>query len=109
MNVIENFVFFKDAESAGESKSFVSHCYTEGTIEVRGDATSFSVEVQGCLNREGEIQWTTLCVIDERNLALVTDITEKSLYSFYAMGKGIRVKINNISGGKLTVVGKFLN
>ena len=110
MNAIEGFPFFEEETSAKVSDVFVSHVYTDASIEVKGDA-SFTIEVQGCIdrNKEREIEWTTLCVVDESNFDTLTSITKPGIYSFSAMGKGIRVEIKNISGGKVTVVGKFLN
>ena len=109
MNAIQGFPFFKGATAAGESDAFVSHCYTDGTIEFKGSATSFSAEIQGCIDREGTPNWVTLKVVNESTFDLVTDVEAAGLYSFNAMGKAIRVKINSISGGDLTVTGKFLN
>ena len=109
MNVIENFVFFKKTEAPGESNAFTSHCYTDGTIEFKGSATAFNAEIQACIDREEALSWVTLCVVDESNFDTLTSLTAKGLYSFNAMGKSVRVKINSISGGDLTVVGKFLN
>ena len=40
MNAIQGFPFFKGATAAGESDVFRNHCYTEGTIEFKGTATS---------------------------------------------------------------------
>lgn len=107
MNAIQNFLFFREAESAGDSAMFMSHCYTDGTIEFKGDAT-FSAEIQGCIDLDNP-NWITLCVVNEANFNTLNTISENGLYSFNAMGKGIRVKLNSVSGGKLTVVGKFLN
>lgn len=109
MNVIQGFPFFKEVTSAGESDAFCSHCYTDGTIEFKGTATSFSAEIQACIDIESAENWVTLCVVDESNFNTLNTISAKGLYSFNAMGKSIRVKLNSISGGNLTVVGKFLN
>ena len=109
MSAINNFVFFRDQSSAGESNVFWSHSYTDGTIEIKGSATSFDVEIQGCIDKESTENWITLAVVDENSLAIKTTIEDAGLYSFNAMGKGIRVKINSVSGGELTIVGKFLN
>ena len=109
MNAIQNFKFFDEAAAAGESNVFISHCYTDATIEIKGDATAFNVEVQACIDIETEPEWTTLCVVDESNFNTLTSLTAKGLYSFSAMGKSVRVKINSVSGGSLTIVGKFLN
>ena len=109
MNHIQDFAFFKDIEGIGESNIFKSFCYTDGTIEFKGDAESFEAEIQACIDMESEPNWVALSVLNESNLNMGNTISEKGLYSFNAMGKNIRVKINSISGGKLTVVGKFLN
>lgn len=108
MNHIQGFSFFRDATAAGESEVFVSHIYTDATIEVKGTATSLSLEIQGCIDRESTKSWTTLCVVDESDLSSKSTITGSGLYSFSAMGKAIRVKINSISGGNVTVTGMFL-
>lgn len=109
MNHIQGFSFFRDATAAGESPIFVSHVYTDATIEVKGDASEFEIEVQGCLDRESPESWTTLCMIDESDLKSKLNITANGIYSFSAMGKSVRVKINSISGGAVTVTGMFLN
>ena len=109
MNSIQGFPFFRGATEAGESDVFMSHVYTDGTIEIKGSATSFEVEIQACIDRETEENWITLSVVDESDFSIKNTIEEAGLYSFNAMGKAIRVKINSISGGDLTAVGKFLN
>lgn len=109
MNTIQVFPFFRGATAAGESDIFRSHCYTDATIEIKGTASSFSVSVEACLDTEETESWTTLCVVNEGDFSTLTDLTAKGLYSFSVMGKSIRIKINSISGGNLTIVGKFLN
>lgn len=109
MNIIQGVPFFKEVTTTGESDKFTSHCYTDGSIEFKGTATSFSAEIQGCIDTETTPNWITLCVVDESNFNTLTAISAKGIYSFNAMGKSIRVKLNSISGGNLTVVGKFLN
>ena len=107
MSAINAFPFFRKVEEAGISDAFYSHAYTDATVEVKGTATSFEVEIQGCLDKEEE-NWITLCLVDESDYETLNKVTAAGLYSFSAMGKGIRVKINSISGGYLTIVGKFL-
>lgn len=109
MNVIQGFPFFKEVTQASTSASFNSHCYTDGSIEFKGSASSFSAEIQGCIDTESTENWITLCVVDESSFNTMNTISSKGIYSFGAMGKSIRVKINSISGGDLTVIGKFLN
>ena len=108
-NAIRGFPFFKEVEAAGESEPFVNHCCSDGTIEFKGTATSFSAEIQGCVDREGEVQWTTLSVVNLSDFSTTSSITGKGIYSVSAMGVSIRIKINSISGGNLTVTGMFLD
>ena len=109
MSMFRPFVFFKDAVAAGESAVFNNAMWTDGSIEVKGDATSFSLEVQGAVDTEdpNAIEWTTMFAINETDLTTVSEIEEKGLYYINAIGKCVRVKINSISGGSLTIVGKF--
>lgn len=109
MSMFRSFLFFEDANAAGESAVFNNAACTDGSIEVKGDATSFSLEVQGAVDTKNPnaIEWTTLFAINETDLTTVTEIEAKGLYYINAVGKCVRVKINSISGGSLTVVGKF--
>ena len=109
MNAIQGFPFFKGATAAGESDVFRNHCYTEGTIEFKGTATSFSAEIQGCLDTIDDPNWVTLGVVNLSDFSTATDIEANGLYSISVVGVSVRVKINSISGGNLTVTGMFLN
>lgn len=109
MNAIQGFPFFKGTEVAGESDVFRNHCYTEGTIEFKGTATSFSAEIQGCLDTKDNPNWVTLGVVNLSDFSTATDIEANGLYSISVVGVSVRVKINSISGGNLTVTGMFLN
>lgn len=109
MSMFRSFLFFKDANAAGESAVFNNAKSTDGSIEVKGDATSFSLEIQGAVDTEdpNNIKWTTMFAINETDLTTLSAIEAEGLYYINAAGKSIRVKINSISGGSLTVVGKF--
>lgn len=109
MSMFRSFLFFKDANAAGESAVFNNAVCTDGSIEVKGDATSFSLEVQGAVDTENPnaIEWTTMFAINETDLTTVSEIEAKGLYYINTVGKCVRVKINSVSGGSLTVVGKF--
>lgn len=107
MNIIENFLFLDEEEHATTSNIFACLHYTDGTIEVKGNAAGFSISVEGCLDQNNP-EWTELAVVDENSYEILSEITENGLYSFNAMGKMIRVKLNSISSGKVTVFGKFL-
>jgi len=107
--IIRAFPFFKDATVAGESDKWLNTMCSAGSIEIKGTATSFSLEIQGAVDDEdpNNIEWATLCVINANDLSTVNNITSKGIYSVDVSGKSIRVKINSISGGNLTIVGKF--
>ena len=93
-HVIQGVPFFKEETTAKICDTpFTSHCYTDGTIEFKGTATSFSAEIQACIDKNTTENWVTLCVVDESNFNTLTNITAKGLYSFNAMGKTIRVEI----------------
>lgn len=111
MNLVnaEIFPFARQVSVAGESDIYNNVRYSEGVLEVKGTATSFSVEIQACIDVTDTIEWTTLMVIDESNLTTLGSITEKGLYAFSMAGKNkIKVKINSVSGGYLTITGKFI-
>lgn len=114
MSMFRSFPFFRGVRAAGESDEWFNPSCTDGTLEVKGEADegetlSFSLEVQGVVDTEDKenYQWTQICVINENDLSVVNEIDANGIYSFDALGKNIRVKINSISGGSLTVVGKF--
>lgn len=48
-------------------------------------------------------------VTNESDFTTLNSMTNKGLYSFSLMGKNrIRVKVESVSGGYLTVTGKFV-
>ena len=109
--VFRSFSFFKGMDEPGVSNRFVNTMSADGSIEIKGTATAFSLEIQGAADDEDEnnIEWHTLCAINESDLSVVSEIDAKGIYSVDTLGKSIRVKINSISGGNLTVFGKFSN
>ena len=108
MAAINSFPFFKKESEAKISDVYRSHANTDATIEVKGSATAFNLEVQACIDIEEEENWITLGVIDENSYEILNVVAKAGIYTFNAMGKNVRVKINSISGGDITVVGKFL-
>lgn len=104
----EIFPFARQLESAGDSAIYNNSRYVDGVIEIKGTSTTFSVEVQACIDVNEEIEWTTLMVINENNQSKLTNITSKGLYAFSMKGKNrIKVKVNSVSGGYITITGKF--
>lgn len=108
MAAINSFPFFKRVNEAKISDVYRSHANTDASIEVKGDASAFNLEVQACIDIEDAENWVTLGVIDENSYDILNAISKPGIYSFSVMGKNVRVKINSVSGGDLTVTGKFL-
>lgn len=108
MAAVNGFPFFKNVEEAKISDVYKSHANTDASIEVKGSASAFNLEVQACIDIEQPENWITLAVIDESSYDILNAVSKPGIYSFSVMGKNVRVKINSISGGDLTVVGKFL-
>lgn len=111
MNLVnaEIFPFARARSVTGYTDVFNNVRYSDGVLEVKGSATSFDLKVEACLDVNEPLQWTTLMVVDESSFATMDTISSKGLYAFSLGGKNrIRVNIQNISGGELTVTGKFL-
>lgn len=110
MNLVnaEIFPFARQVTDAGESDIFNNSRYSEGVLEVKGTATSFSVEIQACVD-VNDPEWTTLMSISESDFSTLSEISQKGLYAFSMAGKNrVKIKINSISGGNLTITGKFI-
>ena len=111
MNLVnaEIFPFARQVSAAKECDIYNNARYSEGVLEVKGTATSFNVEIQACVDISDTIEWTTLMVVNESDFSTLDAITDKGLYAFSMAGKNrIKVKINSVSGGYLTITGKFI-
>lgn len=111
MNLVnaEIFPFARQVTVAKDSDIYNNARYSEGVLEIKGTASSFSVEIQACIDVTDTIEWTTLMVVNESDFSTLEDITAKGLYAFSMAGKNrIKVKINSVSGGYLTITGKFI-
>lgn len=107
MNVLKNFVFFKDASSAGESA--ILNNPNRGsilTVEVSGSG-SFTLTMKGIVNTENVPPvYSNLAAIDMAALAKTETITAPGIYCFGIDGiVGIKAELSNVSGS-VTVFGK---
>ena len=105
----EYFVFFKEKTVVGDSNTFYNGRYKEGAIEIKGTATSFSVKVYAGIDSESTVQWTELMTINLSDFSNTDDLTSKGLYSIGCSGLPLlRVSIISVTGGNLTITGKFV-
>lgn len=107
MNVLKNFIFFKDASSAGESA--VLNNPNRGsvlTLEVTGSG-SFTLAIKGVVNTENDPPvYSNLAAIDMSALSKTETITAPGIYCFGIDGVvGVKAVLSNVSGS-VTVFGK---
>jgi hypothetical protein len=105
----ECFSFFKNATNTGESNIFGNTRYADGTIEVSGTATAFTLKIEACVDYNGAVPtWTTLASIKADDLSTVTSIITTGIYDFSCVGKLIRIDLTSVTGGYVTVFGRFV-
>ena len=108
MNVLKNFVFFKDATSAGESA--VLNNPNRGsvlTVEVAGTG-SFTLTIKGMVNVENNPPvYSNIAAIDMAALAKLETVTAPGIYCFGVDGvNGIKAVLSGVSG-TVTVFGRL--
>lgn len=109
--VIEKFTFFREKDEAGESN--VLKNFNKGsmlTLGVGGDATAMQLRVKGIVDDSSEADWVDLGLINTATFAISTDIVSNGIYNVGCSGVSkIKVVIDSISGGDVTVVGKLID
>lgn len=108
MNVLKNFVFFRDASSAGESAVLNNPNHGSVlTVEVTGTG-SFTLTMQGTVNTENDpMVYSNLAAINMAALAKSETITAPGIYAFGVDGiNGIKAVLSGVSGS-VTVFGRI--
>ena len=106
MQVKRNIYFLQDASSAIEGAVQSNVTGETLTVQVEGDATSFSFQLLGCSDYYSE----DFYAITGFTTAFepITTITSKGIYTFGIEGLSkIKVNLTAVSGGALTVFGKI--
>lgn len=106
MNVINNFVFFSNVSSTGDSNILKNLRGSELVINVNGTAT-YILSIQGLVNIEDN-NWTALATINASDYSVANTITANGSYIIGIDGIAqIKVNISAISGGNVSVFGRL--
>lgn len=89
-----------------ESAVFNNQIYADLTLEAKGDAACFPIEIQGCVDQEGEKVWTKLAIINMSNFAVTDNVPKEGIYAV-GVGGVIGIKAVLAAAGNVTVTGKF--
>lgn len=89
-----------------ESTVFNNQVYSDLTLEAKGDAACFPMEVLGCVDQEGEKVWTPLAVVDMSNYRIHANVQKEGIYAICVDGV-VGVKVSLTAPGNVTVTGKF--
>lgn len=89
-----------------ESSVFNNQVYADLTVEAKGDASCFPIEIHGCLDQEGEKEWTKLAIISMSDFKVTDSIPAAGIYAVGVEGV-VGVKAKLAAPGDVTVTGKF--
>ena len=106
MKILDAKQFFLDATSAGESEVFLTNG-AQMTVEVYGEASTFSVTIMGQAALKPIDEWTELATIRANDFDVNTKLTAKGIYFVALDGIGrVKAVIEN-TDGKISVSGKI--
>jgi len=108
MKVKKNYLFFDAINTSMESDSLLNtYGSSQLVLQVEGDATSFSLEVQGIVDENTKV-YRPLAIINNADFAVSNTINEKGIYTIGIDGiNRIKLNLSSISGGSLTAFGKL--
>jgi hypothetical protein len=89
-----------------ESSVFNNQIYADLTLEAKGDAACFPLEVYGCVDQEGEKVWTKLAMISMTDFSVADNAPQEGIYAV-GVGGVVGVKVKLAAAGNVTVTGKF--
>ena len=106
INIINNYLFFDSATTAISSDVVDNVRGDLLVVEVHGTATALDINVQGLIDINNtaysDISWKM------SDGTTGTDITAKGIYLINISGVSkIKIAINSISGGNVTIFGKL--
>lgn len=109
MNVTQDELFL-NTTAAAESDTVFLQTEDSLTLNVQGDAASFSARVLG-MNRVQGVEnpvWQPLAAIHMADFTVVQSITKPGIYAVALSGlQGVKVVLDTVSGGKVTVFGRM--
>lgn len=107
--VLDIFKFFENASTSVISNELINKMQSDTLIcEVSGNSVGLSLEFQVNFNRE-DTNWITVSVIKRDSYEIVSSVVENGIYDLNIVGiSSMRVKINGVTSGTVTVVGKIV-
>lgn len=108
MIIQNNTVFFKNASDSGVSNSVFNTASDVLSLQIDGDFASGTFFIEGRNRIHGE--WYPLAAVDLSNFTLYRNgLTSPGLYEFGVVSiREIRARIEEISGGAVTISGQFI-
>ena len=107
MKVLDNFIFFSEATTAGESNILSNpNLGSQIIVQAGGTATNFNVEILGQADINAD--FVPLSCINMTTFDVDSKITAAGIYAVPVDGVcKIKAKVNTVSGGKVTVFGRL--
>lgn len=100
--------FIEGATSAITSEVFDNYKGDNITLQASGTATSFSAKLQGKADINAD--WVDVALINLKDLTVSSAISTTDIYQGSLTGvTQIRISLNAISGGPLTIFGRVTN
>ena len=107
MKVLDNFVFFNEATTAGES-NVLSNPNLGSQIIVQAGGTATNIDVQIFGQTDINSDFVPLSCINMTTFNVDSKITTAGIYAVPADGVcKIKAKVNAVAGGNVTVVGRL--
>ena len=109
MNNLQDFVFFSNATTTGNSNILYNTNYgSQIILEVQGTAATIQIDVFGIVDMNNSSDWSTLSAIKASTYTIVSQISESGIYIIPVDGVSkIYISIAAVSGGNVNVFGKL--
>lgn len=107
MKVLDNFIFFSEATTAGESNVLSNpNLGSQIIVQAGGTATNFEVQILGQADINAD--FTPLSCINMTSFDVDSKIAAAGIYAVPADGIcKIKAKVNAVAGGNVTVFGRL--
>ena len=107
MKVLDNFIFFSEATTAGES-NVLSNPNLGSQIIVQAGGTATNIDVQILGQADINADFVPLSCINMTTFDVDSKITAAGIYAVPADGVcKIKAKVNSVAGGNVTVFGRL--
>ena len=107
MNLNET-IFINNESSATISEVFDNYKGDSITLQASGTASAFSAKLQGKADINAD--WVDVALINLKDLTVSSDVTTTDIYQGALTGlTQVRVNLESVSGGNVTIFGRVTN